>query len=116
MPGYEFYVAEFCGGSIPAQEFRAYANRGKAELNRYERTYTVSGTDEQKKLAVCAMADVLYYFDSIASGSGAYNSVSVGSVSCSMAQVDTSAKAQTKELYKAASLYLEIYRGVRYCG
>ncbi len=111
MPDYDFYCAEFHGESIPADEFCAYCNRAKAELNRYERIYTVSGTQEGKKLALCAMADVLYYYDCAASG--AYNSVSVGSVSCSKAEVDMSPKAQSKALYSAAKLYVDICRG---CG
>ncbi len=112
MPGYEFYCAEFHGGSIPSEDFHLYASRADTELKRLERLYTVKGTDDGRKLAVCAVADILYYFDNVMSGA-AVKSVSIGSVSESGADIDTSVKAQKKELYNAASLYLEIYRGVK---
>lgn len=116
MPDYDFYVSEFCGGSIPFNEFEPYVRRAGAELERLERIYTVSGTQEQRKLAVCAMADSLYYFDNVANGL-TVRSASIGSVSeSSSATVDISQKEQSKQLYKAASLYLEICRGVGHCG
>lgn len=115
MPGYEFYCAEFHGGSIPADVFRAYASRANAEIKRLEKLYTVKGTDNERKLAVCAVADVLYYFDNAMNGASV-KSVSIGSVSESCVDIDTSVKAQKKELYSAVNLYLEIYRGVKSCG
>ena len=67
-------------------------------------------------MAVCAMADALYYFETAANG-GAVTSSSIGSVSSSQQapEVDVSAKAQNRELYRCASLYLDIYRGCGQC-
>lgn len=115
MPGYEFYCTEFHGCSIPDEDFGAYASRAQAEIKRLEKRYTVNGTDVERQLAVCAVADVLYYFDNAMNGASV-KSASIGSVSESGVDIDTSIKAQKKELYNAASLYLEIYRGVRSCG
>lgn len=115
MPGYEFYCTEFHGCSIPDEDFCAYASRANAEIKRLERQYTVKGTDKEREFAVCAVADVLYYFDNAMSG-GAVKSASIGSVSESGVDIDTSVRAQRKELYNAASIYLEIYRGVKSCG
>ncbi|MBQ3045137.1 MAG: hypothetical protein IJD49_04210 [Clostridia bacterium] len=112
MPGYEFYCTEFHGCSIPDEDFCTYASRANAEIKRLERLYTVTGTDNERKLAVCAVADVLYYFDNALSGASV-KSASIGSVSESGVDIDTSVKAQKKELYSAANLYLEIYRGVK---
>lgn len=115
MPGYEFYCTKFYGCSIPEEDFCTYASRANAEINRLEKRYTVKCTDDERKLAVCAVADVLYYFDNALSGA-AVKSATIGSVSESGADIDTSVKAQKKEIYNAASLYLEIYRGVKSCG
>ena len=116
MPKYEFYIGEFSGDSIPPEEFSAYAKRAEAELKRMERIYTLTGTQEQKDLAICAMADSLFYFDNVVNGL-TVKSASIGSVSeTSSATVDISEKAQAKQLYKLASLYLEIYRGGCSCG
>lgn len=115
MPGYEFYCTEFHGCSIPDEDFCTYASRANAEIKRLERRYTVTGTDNERRLAVCAVADVLYYFDNALSGA-TVKSASIGSVSESGVDIDTSVKAQKKELYNVASLYLEIYRGVKSCG
>ncbi|MBE6771070.1 MAG: hypothetical protein E7547_02860 [Ruminococcaceae bacterium] len=115
MPGYDFYCTEFHGGSIPSEDFCAYASRAEQEIKRLERLYTVTGTESERKLAVCAVADVLYYFDCALSGA-VVKSVSIGSVSESGMDIDTSTKAQKKEIYRAACLHLEIYRGVKSCG
>jgi hypothetical protein len=60
------------------------------------------------------MADAMYYFETAANG-GLVTSSSIGSVSSSrkVDTVDTSPRAQARELYRCASLYLDIYRG---CG
>ena len=110
MLGYEFYRTKFNGCSIPDDEFASYYHRAKQELERLKRFYTVTGTDEAQKLAVCAVADVLFYFDNVINGQN--KSVSIGSVSESGTTVDVSIKAQKKEIYSAVCLYLDVYRGV----
>lgn len=112
MPDYAFYRTVYSGSSIPQDEFPACIRDASAALNRYKRIYTVTAPDENaEKLALCAMADAIYYFATAQSG-GMAASVSVGSVSCSRAQTqpDTSPAAQSRELYRCAGLYLDINR------
>ena len=115
---YDFYTAVYFGGSIPFDEWASYAMRAEAQLARYKRVYKVTAPDEEsEQKAVCAMAEALYSFDLIANGEGgAVQSASVGSVSTSYGSqqaVDISPAAQSRELYRCACLYLDIYRG---CG
>lgn len=118
---YEFYRSRYNGGSIPDDEWPEYSTRAEAILYRYKRIYTVTVPDyepEAEKLAVCAMAEALHSFDLIANGEGGpVQSASIGSVSTSFGAssadaVDMSQAGQAKELYRCASLYLDIYRGV----
>ncbi len=116
MLTYGFYRMDYMGSSIPESEFAAVAARANAQLALYKRRYRVTApTEDAENMALCAMADALYYFDTAASG-GIATSVSVGSVSTSMAQStlpDLSPKAQAAELYRCAKLYLDIER---WCG
>lgn len=111
MADYTFYTSTFMGGSIPESDFPRLAARATEQLNRYKRIYTVTAPDENSEdMAICAMADALYYFEIAANEP---QSASVGSVSSSRGTaVDISPKAQSKELYRCATLYLDIYRGV----
>ena len=116
---YEFYKCRYIGGSISYEEWPEYETRAMAILYRYKRIYTVTVPDyepEAEKLAVCAMADALHSFDVIANGEGGpVKSASIGSVSVgygSTDAVDVSPAGQAKELYRCASMYLDIYRGV----
>lgn len=118
---YEFYRSRYNGGSIPYDNWQEYSTRAEAILYRYKRIYTVTVPDyepEAEKLAVCAMAEALHSFDLIANGEGGpVQSASIGSVSTSFGAssadaVDMSPAGQAKELYRCASLYLDIYRGV----
>ena len=118
---YEFYTSRYNGGSIPYDNWAEYSTRAEAILYRYKRIYTVTVPQEEpdgEKFAVCAMAEALYNFDLIANGEGGtVQSASIGSVSSSFGTsgadaVDVSPAGQAKELYRCASLYLDIYRGV----
>lgn len=118
---YEFYRSRYNGGSIPYDNWQEYSTRAEAILYRYKRIYTVTVPDyepEAEKLAVCAMAEALHSFDLIANGEGGpVQSASIGSVSTSFGassadSVDMSPAGQAKELYRCASMYLDIYRGV----
>lgn len=110
MLGYEFYCTEYNGCNIPSDTFSVYIHRATQELERIKKLYTVTGTDKAFQLAVCAVADALYYIDTVMVGQS--KSVSIGSVSESGANIDTSVKAQKKEIYNAVCLYLDVYRGV----
>lgn len=112
---YSYYTGTFLGNSIPETAFPRLAKRAVEQLDRYKRVYRVTAPQEDsERMAVCAMADALYYFETAANG-GIITSASIGSVSSSMqaSQVDISPKAQAKELYRCARQYLDIYRG---CG
>lgn len=114
---HEFYLSKYHGASITEpDDWYRYEARAEAQLARYKRIYTVSSPDENAEaMAICAMADALFCFDAIANGeAGQVQSASIGSVSVSYAganAVDISPKAQAKELYRCACLYLNIYRG-----
>lgn len=115
MADYTFYLRTYMGGSIPADDFLRLSGRANEQLTRYKRIYCVTAPDaNSENMAVCAMADALYFFETAANG-GLTSSSSIGSVSSSVQAptVDLSPKAQAKELYRCASLYLDIYRG---CG
>ena len=118
---YEFYKCRYNGGSIPYDNWAEYSTRAEGILYRYKRIYTVTVPQEEpdaEKLAVCAMAEALHSFDLIANGEGGpVQSASIGSVSTSFGAssadaVDMSPSGQAKELYRCASMYLDIYRGV----
>lgn len=117
MADYQFYTDTYLGGSIPAEEFPRLAQRAGEQLAQYKRMYAVKEPAEgNENKAVCAMADALYYFETLQNG-GMVASSSIGSVSSSFqtGAVDLSPKAQAKELYRCACQYLEIYRGNRSC-
>lgn len=122
MVTYEFYKSAYHGGSISDQDWPTFEARAAAQLARYKRIYTVTtpeGEPDAEKMAICAMADALAYFVAAQNG-GLVASASIGSVSVSYAgasggAVDLSAKGQAQELYRCATLYLEIYRGVGGC-
>lgn len=118
---YGFYTGTYRGGSISEEDWPLFEGRAADQLARYKRIYTVSvpeGSTDAESMAVCAMADALAYFAAAQNGmAGAVSSASIGSVSVSYAgasggAVDLSAKGQARELYRCASMYLDIYRGV----
>ena len=116
MVDYGFYMNSYRGSSIPAESWMEYEVRAATQLSRYKRIYTVKAPEENSEaFAVCAMAEAMYSFDLIANGEGgAVQSASVGSVSVSYGSrnpIDISTKAQAKDLYRCACLYLDIYRG-----
>lgn len=117
MADYAFYKNEYLGDSIPAEEYPRIAKRANDHLRYYKRKYTVSGPNPNSEaMALCAMADAIYYFETAQSGvGGAVQSANIGSVSVSYAgtgTVDISTKAQEAEIFKSAKLHLDFYRGV----
>lgn len=108
---YTFYTGTYLGGSISEVEFPRLAARAQQQLDRYKRLYTVTApATDSEDMAVCAMADAMYYFETAANMP---QSSAIGSVSSSRGTaLDISPKAQAAELYRCAALYLEIYRGV----
>lgn len=116
MIDYDFYLTEYMGNSIPDREFPRLSRRAWDKLNQYKRLYEVTAPENGAEgMAVCAMADAIYYFENAQSGDGTVSSASIGSVSVSYANngVDLTATGQEAELYRTACMYLDIYRG---CG
>lgn len=114
-----YYNGTYGGAAIPVDEQQRYLMAAADKLVLYDRIYTVVAPDESAEHnAICAMADAMYQFDLIANGeAGAVKSASIGSVSVSYGfsanAVDISPKGQERELYRCATMYLDIYRGVR---
>ncbi len=116
MPDYRFYIQDYLGSAISEEDFPRLCKRAGEVLTRYKRIYTVTEPESgAEKMAVCAMADALSGFEAVQNGeAGAVQSASIGSVSVSYGAptaVDISPKGQARELYRCASLYLDIYRG-----
>lgn len=122
--------AEDPASYVPQCDWPFYAMRADEQLARFKRMYAVTipgdladkpgapGVPYAEAMAICAMAEALASFDSIRNGTGGpVSSASIGSVSVSYgslsaATLDISPKGQAKELYRCASRYLDIYRGV----
>lgn len=120
MITYDFYLNTYQGCSISEGDWQLFATKAQSKLNHYKRIYTVTAPEENSEaMAVCAIADTLAYFAAVQNGTGgAVAGASIGSVSVSYATgngIDTSAKAQERELYQSACEYLSIYRGVGLC-
>ncbi len=118
MVDYGFYRGQYAGSAVTPEEWQQLASRAQSQLDKYKRQYSVVAPDKDSEaMAVCAMVDAMAYFVAAQNGTGAVASASIGSVSVSYGDagsaVDVSPKAQERELYRCASLYLDIYRGVR---
>lgn len=100
MADYGFYTGTYLGNSVPEADFSRLALRAENQLAQYRRKYTVTGDETAENMAVCAMVDVLYYFEQTP------QSLSIGGVS-----VTEREQKQNRELYRAACLYVDIYRG-----
>lgn len=101
---YDFYTAVYLGSSVPEKAFPEMQARAGEALSRFRQIYrvTVAGA-ETEKLAICAMAEVLYSYR----GRQGLRSASLGAVQVSYA--DNS--KLNRELLQAAKIYLDIYRG-----
>lgn len=112
MPDYEFYRTRFGGSDLNAADFARYAAGGQRLLKSWQRRWQfLPAEPHADELAVCQLAETLAYFDWAENG-GATGGISVGSVSCkgrSLPRLTPKTKAQ--ELYRAAGLYFDIYRG-----
>ena len=111
----KFYKEVYGGSALSEAELLEAVKRADEVLQGYERKYRVRGDEVVRKLAICAMAEAIVYFQKAQNGEGGLRYAKVGSVSVSgkgiYSQVDISAAAQEKELYRTASRYLDIYRG-----
>jgi len=113
-----FYHDVYGGDSLEGSELTQCLQRAGELLDRYEREFTVTeAVQNGRKLAICAMADVLGYFTNAQNGAGGLRYASVGTVSVSgkgiYGALDISPRAQERELYRTACIYLDICRAVR---
>ena len=111
----DFYKTIYGGKCLEGEALREYLARAQEQLALYKRIYTVSEpSPDAGSYAVCAMAEAMHYFDTAQNGLGGMRYASVGTVSVSgkgiYSAVDISPKAQSRELYRCAATYLDIYR------
>ena len=113
----EFYVNQYGGSTLSGEELPELVRRAEDRLRRYERDFRVSGDERARKMALCAMAEALAWFDAARNGKGGLRYASVGTVSVSgkgvYGSLDISPKAEERELYRCAGEYLEICRAGR---
>lgn len=106
MLDFDFYRNQFLGEAITEKAFPNLAEQAKAVLGSYERRYILSNGDEiSRKMAICAMAEVLQEYHRRCS----HTAASVGSVRVQYAAPQESLE---RRLYRAAATYLDFYRGV----
>ena len=113
---YRFYRERYHGTALSREEFQEAVARAADVLCEYERNFRVAGCEESRAMALCAMAEVIAYFDAAQNGQGGLRYAKVGSVSVSgkgiYSQVDISPRSQERELYRTAGRYLTICRAV----
>ena len=68
---YGFYQDTYGGTALEAGEFPAFLARAQDQLDLYERCYRVSGDEKARKMALCAMAELIGYYDAAQNGQGA---------------------------------------------
>ena len=107
MISYEFYVNSYMGTDIPEKAFAGFAVRAGEALKKMARIYRVEGTEVEHAMAICAMAEVLQAWQNRPAG---VKSESVGS--CATQYADEAERKLDRELYRKASVYLDLYRGV----
>ena len=111
-----FYRDVYRGSSLTGEELPELLARSEDWLRALERKYRVTGTETDRRMALCALAETMSYFDAAQNGRGALRYASVGTVSISgkgiYNMLDISPAAQEKELYRTAGKYLEVYRGI----
>ena len=102
MVDYGYYTGAYMGARIPEAAFPEFIARAEDALLRLQRQYTVTGTEEGEKMALCAMAEAIY------DGTGRRGGVA----SASVGQVSVRYRDRDSAVYDSAAIYLDIYRGV----
>ncbi len=105
MPDYGFYRDDYLGTAIPEGQFPRLIQRASEVLEKFKRDYRVEGGQQAQNMALCAMAECL-----LRPRDPALQGATVGGVSV---RYDT-ARSRQQQLYQAAGVYLEIYRGEAY--
>lgn len=105
MIDFDFYTNSYLGSAIPETAFNGVVLQATAALERLCRRYRVAQSDAvSRKMALCAMAEVIYTFSRRKPGVSA---ATVGKVSVRYGQSDT----LQKQLLEKARIYLDFYRG-----
>lgn len=104
MVDYDFYTEAYLGSAVPEKAFDRLAARAQEQLEAFERDFRVTGGDDARQFALCAMAEVLY----AGQHRGELRSTSVNGVQVSYED----SRPLQKRLLHAAGTYLDIYRGV----
>ena len=106
MPDIAFYRGVYLGEAIQESAFPALAGKAKAHLDWLCRRYKLK-TDNQDsyKMAICAMAEVLRNHDRYCR----HSAQTVGKVTL---RYPENRQPLEEKLYRAASIYLDFYRGV----
>jgi len=99
---YGFYRESYMGSRIPEAAFPEFMARARDALRRLESRYTVSGGEEARNMALCAMAEAIY---DTTGRRGGVASATAGPVSVRY-------EGRDRSVYDAAATYLEICRGV----
>lgn len=105
MADYAYYTDTYLGSLLTQKEFDALAQRAGAILDRYCRQYTVTGGEDAKAMALCAMAEVLHRNE----GHRGVARASIGGVQVHYRE--DAEKTLQRQLYQSAATYLDIYRG-----
>ena len=109
MVDYIFYSQSYLGNQIPEKAFDNAALQAQAALERIKRIYKVAQHGQtEEKMALCAMAEAIFAYAKRRTGLSA---ASVGNVSVRYENGDWADKALPRELYRKASIYLDIRRG-----
>ena len=99
MVDYEFYVNDYLGSAIPEKAFSGVATQARHWLECFKSKYrVVSSGWSAENMAICAMAESLW---SRRSGELSFSGKS------------GERQSLGRELYEKASIYLDIYRGVK---
>ena len=103
MADFDFYKNAYQGSRISEQEFPQLAAKAASILRRYDRIYQVSGGETERSMALCAMAECFHIYENHRSAATA------GQVSIRYEKLPLTLD---QALYRAAGIYLDIYRGV----
>ncbi len=116
---YGFYRDSFQGTALSQEQFPEAWARAQDVLCRFERDYTVTGSQQDRLMALCALAEAIAWFDGARKGQGGLRYTKVGSVTSGgrgdYEALDISHAARERELYRTALRYLTIYRGAGVC-
>ena len=105
MVDFDFYTDCYMGSAIPGRSFSGMAAQAQYYLDGFKATFRVeSSGEEAEKMALCAMAETLWF-----RRDSGVTSASVGSV---RVQYGNNRPSLLRELFEKASIYLDIYRGV----